>query len=259
MSHPAVQHVLDWQGSDAADLCRRLEPALVALAPRDLTEIYVVPQSALPGDEQRKVAGTWCEGYTSPWLTAILRPYIPHWRGPAPLIVLNDVASRKLAIAYGRTTFSDTSPEIFLYRIIDSAIHETAHCLARERLFCNDPPPPGIEECIAAKLIADDLAPPSGAGAACPFSGHGPEFIRAAVHLTERARRLGFDTLGYGVACGEDYAVSTLPAYRDALRPELDALPSVSIPLLLTLPEPEPFTRLWLDDMQAWNERNPTR
>ncbi len=98
---------------------------------------------------------------------------------------------------------------------------------------------------------------------------HGPRFVRAALHLRHRAGRHGvrvgpglvFDARGRGL--------SHANAYRAALGDEPVRMARAAIRDVLATPLPEPFARLWADDVEVpppprtsaepWPNNRPTQ
>lgn len=234
-------------GETVATLCRRAESLCRWVAPRDLTgrPVYVVPQSAVA--ETLGLADA-CDGYTTPSLDLYLRDAIgPAWRGRGPCLVVNDLV------------LTADVPEDLEPYFLATAIHELAHILERPCLFRDRPQAEPnrltFEALVLARIVTETL--PEAAQAAEILS-HGDRFIRAALHLCHRAARVGEPIALPLVCAGWRYGLSHAYAYRAALGDEPTRLADAAIRDVLATPPPEPFARLWVDDLSHLSPKETT-
>lgn len=215
-----------------------------AIAGRDLgqTPLYVVPQSSLPpacGTASRSYA------YTSPSLDLYLAEHIPDYRGRGPCMVVND-----LAIA------QDYDAEDFDFIVPGFVVHELAHILDRPALFADrtgvDPALIRFESLVVAK--ADDLPPRTDVP---EYFGHGPTFIRVALHLRHRVELAGVRLSPAQLCAGRRYGLSHALQYHDALGDEPERMVDTQIRNILATPPPRAFSSLWCDDFISYHQCFP--
>jgi hypothetical protein len=245
---PEDQQNATWAnvGETVATLCRRAESLCRRVAPRDLAgvPVYVVPQSVaveLFGHAKE------CDGFTTPSLDLYVRHAIPAWRGRGPCMVVNDIA-----------LVADVPDDLEPY-FLATAIHELAHILERAELHSvrSEPEPARLtfEALVIARAVAE---PPTEATEAAEFLTHDDRFIRAALHLCHRAARVGEPVplpLVWNRRC---YGMSHVRAYQAALGDEPRRLADAAIRDVLATPPPEPFARLWADDLDHHSREETT-
>lgn len=230
--------------STVAALCRRAERIGRRIADRDLAgrPFYVVAQS-----EAVEVFGRSeeCDGYTSPRLDLYLRDVIgPRWRGRGPCVVVNDLVLREDCGEFWEPFFLATF------------LHELAHVVERPEPAPApaplDPQRLTFESLVLAHATSRPVARPDAVRVAPVVDpAHGLRFVRAALHLRHRAARHGvrvgpglvFDARGRGL--------SHTNAYRASLGDEPVRMAHAAIRDVLATPLPEPFARLWADDVEA--------
>ncbi|MBM3984031.1 MAG: hypothetical protein FJ304_27950 [Planctomycetes bacterium] len=234
-------------GETVATLCRRAESLCRRVAPRDLAgvPVYVVPQSAALGLFGHAKE---CDGFTVPSLDLYVRHAIgPAWRGRGPCMVVNDIA-----------LVADVPEDLEPY-FLATAIHELAHILERPELYSGRSEPEPARLTFEALVIARAVAePPTDVTEAAEFLTHDERFIRAALHLCHRAARVGEPvplSLVWNHRC---YGMSHVRAYRAALDDEPRRMADARIRDVLATPPPEPFARLWADDLDHHNREETT-
>lgn len=234
-----------------AALCRRAERIGRRIAERDLAgrPLYVVAQSEAVDVFGRSEA---CDGYTSPRLDLYLRTVIgPRWRGRGPCVVVNDLVLREDCGEFWEPFFLATF------------LHELAHVVERpEPAPVSVPTEPQrlrFEALVLADATARPVARPDDVRPVAAFDpAHGPRFLRAALHLRHRAARHGV-RVGPGLVFdARSRGLSRVNAYRAALGDEPVRMARAAIRDVLAAPSPEPFARLWADDLEALSRKeNP--
>lgn len=216
-------------------LCKRGERLCRALASKDLAGVplYVVPQSRIGGTST-------CDGYTALSLDLHLRGQIDDYYGRGPCMVVNDMALAEL----DATDFE----RAFLVVVV----HELAHILERRCLFYERSEPAAkiaeeakqIQRAVSSDVFDADVA----------FWHHGHRFIRIALHLANRASRLGISIAPGSLCAGRRYEQSHACRYAEALGREPKRFMRASFRTLNRVPHPEAFRRLWTADTVAWIE-----
>lgn len=227
-----------------------LENLLAEIAPRDLGEypLYIGVTSRLP-DELRGMT----EGYTARWLHLLLREHLPD-RGPGAAMVLNDLGIeagiRKLCPG-----LSAEKVQQFVGKgLVATAMHEAAHILTFDTPFLtlSDLPAPATAREFHSALCeqttqekkADRIDPDVGA--------HGLEFTRVAIHVVERAGRIGVEVPLPAVCGGQYYGMRDAIFYRQALLQELDWLRDASFAEIRATPVPSCFQALYEHDKSVF-------
>jgi hypothetical protein len=90
-----------------------------------------------------------------------------------------------------------------------------------------------------------------------PFNFHGPDFIRAALHLFHRAERFGLRYHDREVAVADrKYGLSALAHYRFRFQKELDEGEGRALNDFAALPLPPAVADLFARDVDRWRRRN---
>lgn len=160
--------------------------------------------------------------------------------GPRAGVVVNDLVLREDCGEFWEPFFLATF------------LHELAHVVERPEPAPVSVPMEPQRLRFEALVLADATARPVAVRVAPVVDpAHGPRFVRAALHLRHRAGRHGvrvgpglvFDARGRGL--------SHANAYRAALGDEPVRMAHAAIRDVLAAPLPEPFARLWADDVEA--------
>lgn len=218
----------------AQSLCR-------TIAYRDLgeTPLYLLAQSKLPVglSTQHHYA------FTHPRADLMYRDHIAPWFGRGPCAVINDIG-----------IVEDFAPEDHEYAIIGIVLHELAHILDRPALFdeqdCDDPD----RLLFDAMVLAEASKHPFRSDVPMYF-GHGPSFVRIAIHLAYRATQAGFDIKPAGIVATHRLGLSPTAAYEDALGDEPHRCLDSGFRELLATEPPTEFTQLWAADMHRYQVR----
>ena len=218
--------------AEARRLCESVAKVELAGSP-----LYVVPQSRIA---DRFGVASRCYAYTTPSLDLYLRDYLDDWQGRGSCLVVND-----LAIA------EDYHPSDHREILLCIAMHELAHILDRPQLVATSDK--DADEILFELLVVANVTDRDPTTE--PRYGHGPSFIRLAIHLVARARRLGYDLRFAGVCPTHRYGLSPVGEYVQSLRRELNKSPT-SLRQLLSAAPPISFTKLWQSDTQTPGE-NP--
>jgi hypothetical protein len=185
--------------AEAESLCRIVAALDLAGHP-----LYIVPQSRI-ASEFGKAEG--CHGYTSPSLDLYLQEFIDDWQGRGPCMVVNDIAIDE-----------DQDPDFHHRIVLNCILHELAHIVDRP-----EPVPHRSIDPQRIKFEALVLASSTKREASSqPTVGHGLSFVRKAIHLVERANRIGYD-FGYaGVCRTQDYGLSSILNYVELIESEVE-------------------------------------
>ena len=231
-------------GGDVATLVTRAEALCRTVASRDLgeTPLYILPQSSLPPECG---AGDHCYGFTVPSLDLYLAPHIPHYRGRAPCLVINDLALSE-----------DFDPEDLEYLLPAYVLHELAHILERPALYQErrDADPDLIR--FEALVVADTTARPPRNDLPAYF-GHEQAFIRVALHVSHRAELAGFKVAPAVLCAGYRYGLSHAERYVESLGNEPEQMLGNLFRDILAIPPPAAFAALWAEDQRFYHERFP--
>lgn len=224
---------------DIDAICARAERLCRRVAPLDLGDgpLYIIAQSRLPDNLGGK---SICDGFTAPNLDIYIRDEIgPAWRGRGPCMVVNDEQGDPDCL------------ETDIFRII---LHELAHIISRPVARCVATVADPMRLKFEALCLGDAVSrEPSPEIVTTPFQGHGPRFIRAALHLRHRAELAGVPVPLYGYCAGNRYGLSHPNRYRESLNDEPDRLAGGSIREILDFPYTEAFWRLWTADVAHWH------
>ena len=170
-------------------------------------------------------------GMTHPNVASWLRPEIgTRWRGNGPAMLLVDAA--------------DCSPATLTAK----AVHELAHIANSPELFSAQSP-------IVNAALSDLVTTPPRSWPAHrdeAWSGHGPDFLRAVIHVADRlaardhdvAPALLMDWTGYGYRSGWRPYFATLEA-------EIESREYEPISEIVRSPAPPAFLNLWDVDVAA--------
>lgn len=216
-------------------LRQELETDFRSLFAPELHEQGVADPYVVGLDECRAAGvGIWGElgGMTSPGLSELIRPAVgERWRGPAPSIVLNE----KWVFASPKHTVQRAMAGSFF-------CHETAH--VAEELETGQLVRPEPIEALAAVVVSSPRTWPEHVGAI--WQGHGPKWIRIAIHIAYRMRRkswtipanllLRWDKYGYR-ADGN--------AFEMALDGEPEERRGESLAAIARSPPPNRFSDFW--------------
>lgn len=223
----------------------QMEHDLTSLLDTELREdgadkAYVLLSSGLNG---RQDAGLW--GHTSADLCHVMRDVIgDRWSGPGPAIVINDVAIDQIASA---AWFPHKLP-------VGAALsaHEAAHRVV-DRLFA--PQHTGSTEASYFDQIQTLATRPAGAVSRGEWLVHGPDFIRASIHLAYRLARLGWTIAAGNIFCPTQAGVqSRSDKYYDCLENECERLAGVPVREVLMVEPCGEFLLLWWQDSHAWRQ-----
>lgn len=201
------------------------------IAPKDLPDnLYLLFTSELPR--------AWHKGdfygVTGRGMTAVARTILgTRWRGPGPVIVINDVALRE-----------DFKPQYFDLGWLPTWLHELAHLVVEPNL-CR--PMPAAKRLNTAALVEMISRPVSEAESLPNLLHHGPDFIRVGLHLAYRASRL----LGHRLNVRRITGSPRAPRYEHALGEELERYAHRPLSFIQKIPASERFQSLWLDDVTA--------
>jgi len=238
--------------SELETLCRRIAPGDIAGHP-----VYVCFASEMP-QPLRPSPATW--GYTGPALDLAIHHWLSdsgRWRGRGIAIVINDIAiNEDVSTLAGND--ADFRNDLYATRILATVLHELAHALSMKLDF--KPLPVEVAEEIEAKALAttttwvatsdEHTAELSGPA----WLGHEAGFIRALLHVIQRAYRAGIERLPDNLLfVSEHYSLSQLWNYRRALEPEIEAFgqPLTFHDLRQCRPT-ESFIELWKKDLHDW-------
>lgn len=138
-------------------------------------------------------------------------------------------------------------------RIASVAAHEVAHAAAdavSEIEFPQLPSDPEAEPTIWTPTKLAGIGRPA-------WSGHGPDFLRAAAHVVFRFRCAGLTPAERWCFPADVYGVSSLERYTEALQGEPEQLAGVPIVAAMQTEAPEAFLKLWAADVaRAAAEKN---
>jgi hypothetical protein len=185
--------------AEGHDLCRQIAPLDLAGHP-----LYIVAQSQI-GSEFGDAEG--CNGYTSPSLDLYLQEYINDWQGRGPCMVVNDIAIDE-----------DQDPDFHHRIVLNCILHELAHIVDRPEPVTHrsiDPQRIQFEALVVASSTKREES-------SQPMVGHGLSFVRKAIHLVERANRIGYDLGHPGVCRMSDFGLSSILNYVEFIKPEIE-------------------------------------
>ena len=227
-----------------------------AIAPRDLDglPIYIGLTSELPPEFAAESMG-----YTCPSLHSALRGVLPD-RGPGPAVVLDDLRAgadtRKMLPGIGdaklRRYVADTLTGTFL--------HELAHVLETDEPFSLTPRDQlfgiAFREALAAHHVKERRqVAATGRPIAPDLVMHGLTFTRIALHVLNRAARLGIAVPPAEVCASIRYVMSDAQRYESCLWPELEQLADAPFAEIRRAPAPYFFQALYDADVRRRVER----
>jgi hypothetical protein len=158
------------------------------------------------------------------------------WHGHAPII-----------------TFVDDLCESFECQ--GQFLHELAHVVPQPEPRPDIDEPPSAYEWQDAEFLELCSRPVDGTTEQ-PWIGHDAGFIRRGLHIHFRAvNRRWLLTPGDLCLTGEHYGTSDINAYLAALGDEPDRCRLLSFAEIETIPAPESFTRLFVDDVARWQAK----
>ena len=230
-------------GAHVGQILTKAERLCRKVAGRDLgsTPLYLLAQSKLPVGLSTKHH----YAFTHPLADLMYRDRIATWLGRGPCAVINDIG-----------IVEDFAPEDHEYAIIGIVLHELAHILDRPALFdeqdCDDPDRLQFD----ALVLTDASKRPSRSDRPLYF-GHGPNFLRIAVHLAYRATHAGFDIKPAGIVATHRLGLSPTAAYENALGDEPHRCLDLGFRALLATEPSTEFTQLWAADMHRYPFRFP--
>jgi hypothetical protein len=243
----------------------RLEALAHELLPVDFAgrPFYVVFSVDLPDG----FTGDSIDGGAGPVLDVALRDAIgPRWqgRGPAIYVRLHRETLTGVLAEHATSGLPAAWPAKFLTRYLAPVvIHETAHQAEDDRTFAGEPEAFDVQKSRDwLHEMSNGLRPkPTGPTAPVPFKGHEWEFLRAAAHLTDRARRTFGSIDGANVVSHNHYQVSPLDAYIDALAEELVDADGLTYADVRRRRPPQAFVDLWQSDFRRWflSHPNPSK
>jgi hypothetical protein len=216
---------------DTRTLTADAERLLATLAP-ELGNVRVLDMAELP--EHLRTADI---AYTAPSLSVRLGA---DGQRPRPTIVVN--------LAVFQTAGATQN---YIHAI---AIHEGAHVLTLRELYEHQLSPEDSAAMVAETDWPRSLEPVE------PWRFHGPDFIRAALHLASRSSQRGEIPHYPSLGAGAQYAQSSIGRYYDALGGEPFTMAREPFDAILATNPPREFSELWHRDVRRWLDSlpNPT-
>jgi hypothetical protein len=234
--------------------------------------VYIIADSQLP---QR--FATPHAGYTMPGLDVLLRPWIPDWSGRGFALVIGERKICAVALDHQfRAGLPARQTENCLF--LGTALHEATHWLVdRTYTFADVPDYWSADARALREALADHWAgeeqsrqvnaerspsakaqqvPPSKAPAAIAtmFDKHEGPWIRAAVHVFERAKRFRWPIDLESIVETCLYGLSPSAAYQAALGDEPVRFLNRSFADIRATAPPPAFVQLWKRDVYSWFE-----
>jgi hypothetical protein len=187
-------------------------------------------------------------GLTSPHIHRWLKTYIPHWRGPAPAMLIDDVG---IVRAY-RGRLDDAASEF-----TGIVTHEMAHIACVPGLYARDDEQPDAGDGSDEELFAMSIRMPEKEFAPARAArsvrvGHEWPFLRECLHIRHRLERRGIECLMPLIVPHPYYGISTLATYWRALGDEPERLESLPLTSISDIDPPERFVDLWNSDLATW-------
>lgn len=239
----------------AASTLAGVEKFLQALAPElRATPIYCVNSAALPGSSCPLTEGGGCAACTCSSFIHSLRAYLLPWRGPGVVLVFNMAALAEQATRKYPSMPLEQTLSVETDRV---AVHELAHTVGQGTppYYAGAAPPQLPDEIMPAGVAAamtNSPAPQSHQRA--PWSSHGTDFLRAALHLAHRARMAP----GH-VIPSHSYQLSPASDYAEALGDEVQRLEYEPFEAVKATIPPVAFSDLFAADTLAWFSREVAR
>ncbi len=234
--------------SNTATQVEAMEDLFRRALPLDLPperNLYFIAHGSLPDWFQNGL----CRGWTGPFADVAYGRYlrlVGRWKGRGYCCVINsDNAFEMVAIGMHEVSHCLERPrDPQLWRVaLDDALMESSVqriCDLHDR---TKTPPDEING-----LATDDTP---------QWAGHGPRFLRAAIHVHYRMASAGVHrSAGSMYLAGSNYGLSPGDHYIEALGNEPMHWRDRPIVDLCDEPLPERFKRLWLCDTEAWREKH---
>lgn len=136
---------------------------------------------------------------------------------------------------------------------IGPLVHELAHVLPARPVVSDDAgEPTEHDQAFQAAQLRQWVAPTDPQDR-FPWAGHDVRFVRRAVHLAERARRLGIDVAPRDLnVAGDRYGLSHVTDYADRFASEPYMSTHRTFDEIDQLPFPDPVLRLFANDVRLW-------
>lgn len=227
-------------------LCKQAETLCRAIAPELCgNQLYVVLMGHLPesfGPGVRRLGGL-----TTPHLCNILQPELEQsgrWRGRGPGFILAP-ATIASSTKHNRRA---TRKRAFVAAFFACVIHELAHATDTDcfdEVFAEQPSPEHIA--IERNAIAAYAMTAKDCDSALRW--HEWSFIRAAMHLTYRARKAGADVYPGTVFEASVYGLSPAYEYASALGDEPERMADCNFAEIEEVSPPRAFADLWRRDL----------
>lgn len=227
-----------------------------AVAPHESIgrSVYPLPRSWLPRDldaglreaGNRHMIGLHFEGISKIASPLFIGRGI-NFEGDGPAFIFDD---RELLRSVRRKGESRTTRRLgYTSRTIGTALHEIAHSID-ESLTQN--PEVTHTQALEATREIFSVGPVTATKGVYPWKGHYPRWIRIALHLYHRATSFGIDVSIWEVFTSENYALSNGARYLALLDDEPKRCASMSFAEICKHYPPEPFQRLFLRNMEHW-------
>lgn len=237
----------------AERLCRRLAPLEL---PRD-KPFYVVAQSTLSEPWQRSTAG----GYVEPQLDLLLRSELgERFVGRGPAMIVNDCGKLKLA-ERDAAEISEAPADYVNAHVarsfVATAVHELAHIFDLDYRYAPSEVVTESGLCLRRDEMLASLDRPKGdfhVPGQPPWFQHGASFIRCALHLEFRAKRLDGDIPAPSFVY-DHYSLSPLSVYRRGLGDEPARMLDATFAEIKREPVPELFEFIWQRDVSRWESQ----
>lgn len=205
--------------------------------------LYVALQSdGIPSP----LPGAW--GCTSPTIDLLLRPWLEssgRWRGRQAGIFIGDELLREAV----------TEEAAISEMLLAVLAHELSH-VVDQGIDLGEATIERTNQATAlaafSGLLQDSLIVP-------PFWGHGPNWLRATLHLHHRMSTLGHAVPVNWLFAGEHFALAEPDQWAYVLSDEPEALAGVPIFDVLTFRPPFAFADLWRRCVEHWRDLNPSR
>ena len=239
-------------GTFLNEVRREVEQLCRDTLPLDLpktTPLYVCWLSEIPSLQD----GGFVLGLAYPYVDLIARDHIgDRWRGRGPGFLLNDRALYAVAVASGANNPVWIRSQ-FRSNAVYTALHELGH--VAEAGFDRTGEwerSPEVVNCLTDQVKQTVVkTTPADFDANDQQRQHGPAWIRACCHLFHRAQAhwpFGVLPSLTPVCDTENYGLSVVRYYRDALGDEPARLAYLSLADVLRSPAPTAFTKLYQHD-----------
>jgi hypothetical protein len=195
-----------------------------------------------------------CIGMADPLADVTYQETITDWQGRGVAIVLDLQALRRLARRERR--YPPARDRHFRIRAIETAIHEFAHVLERDRPYAEPVqvwPPEKRQAAIRKSLRLRCRTPLDQSFVA--LAHHQAVFLRMAAHLSYRAGRQGIAVPLSLIGAGPAYGLSPASMYMTTLRTEVETMAAWPFAAIKTTDPPQEFSLLWQADVARWCSR----